>query len=390
MTTNSRPRPRQPARRGREESRRPVQARPDPLVEGARGARVERAAEADAVPDHDRTEAGRTSPASARSGTTARSTSSAAPGTRKSRNLARNPSASVAFSLTGIDLVIEGTATKVTDDATLQHMAKRYADQGWPATVKDGAFTHEYSAPSAGPPPWYVYEDHADDGLRRPRAPSRAVPHAGGSDDSASLEPSAGGARRRDHGTREAVGEQRVRVGRGHRRRVAGDDGVEEGLGLDLVRVAPRGRTVTSGPSRSSTSHARVRAGLADGRELPVGRERDVDDGALLPARVRERADRAGGESQDGGRRVGDVRAGRRGRRLVQRRGAGHLGFADEQPGQVVQVGGLLDDLAAAVQPRRHQAGGGVESVQRAVTSRAGLAASRARTSGSRSSERRW
>ena len=40
--------------------------------------------------------------------------------------------------------------------------------------------------------------------------------------------------------------------------------------------------------------------------------------------------------------------------------------------------------------PRRHHAGGGVESFQRAVTSRAGLAASRARTSGSRSSERRW
>ena len=80
------------------------------------------------------------------------------PGTRKSRNLAKNPSCIVAFSLTGIDLVIEGKAARVTDDATLQHMAKRYADQGWPATVKDGAFTHEYSAPSAGPPPWYVYE----------------------------------------------------------------------------------------------------------------------------------------------------------------------------------------------------------------------------------------
>jgi nitroimidazol reductase NimA-like FMN-containing flavoprotein (pyridoxamine 5'-phosphate oxidase superfamily) len=80
------------------------------------------------------------------------------PGTRKGRNLAKNPSCIVAFSLTGIDLVIEGTAARVTDDATLQHMAKRYADQGWPATVEDGAFTHEYSAPSAGPPPWYVYE----------------------------------------------------------------------------------------------------------------------------------------------------------------------------------------------------------------------------------------
>ena len=61
------------------------------------------------------------------------------------------------MSLTGIDLVIEGVARKVTDDETLQRLAKRYADQGWPATVKDGAFTYDYSAPSAGPPPWDLY-----------------------------------------------------------------------------------------------------------------------------------------------------------------------------------------------------------------------------------------
>jgi general stress protein 26 len=77
--------------------------------------------------------------------------------TRKSRNLAENPSCVIAMSLKGIDLVIEGTAAVVTDDATLQRLAKRYADQGWPATVQDGAFTHEYSAPSAGPPPWNLY-----------------------------------------------------------------------------------------------------------------------------------------------------------------------------------------------------------------------------------------
>lgn len=78
-------------------------------------------------------------------------------GTRKSRNLAKNPNCVIAMSLKGIDLVIEGTAARVTDDATLRRLAKRYADQGWPATVKDGAFTHEYSAPSAGPPPWGLY-----------------------------------------------------------------------------------------------------------------------------------------------------------------------------------------------------------------------------------------
>jgi uncharacterized pyridoxamine 5'-phosphate oxidase family protein len=79
------------------------------------------------------------------------------PGTRKSRNLAQNPRCVVSVSLKGLDLVIEGTATRVIDDATLKQLAERYAAQGWPATVKDRAFTHEYSAPSAGPPPWYLY-----------------------------------------------------------------------------------------------------------------------------------------------------------------------------------------------------------------------------------------
>ena len=79
------------------------------------------------------------------------------PGTRKSRNLAENPNCSLSMALKGIDVVFEGTAQRVTDDATLQRLADRYAEEGWPATVKDHAFTHEYSAPSAGPPPWYVY-----------------------------------------------------------------------------------------------------------------------------------------------------------------------------------------------------------------------------------------
>jgi general stress protein 26 len=78
-------------------------------------------------------------------------------GTRKSQNLAQNPSCSVGISKPGIDLVIEGMAERVTDDATLHRLAMRYANEGWPATVKDGAFTHEYSAPSAYPPPWNLY-----------------------------------------------------------------------------------------------------------------------------------------------------------------------------------------------------------------------------------------
>jgi hypothetical protein len=33
-----------------------------------------------------------------------------------------------------------------------------FAEGGWAPTVADGGFAHEYSAPSAGPPPWHVYE----------------------------------------------------------------------------------------------------------------------------------------------------------------------------------------------------------------------------------------
>jgi uncharacterized pyridoxamine 5'-phosphate oxidase family protein len=80
------------------------------------------------------------------------------PGTRKSRNVDENPAVAISFSLTGMDLVIEGQARRVTDDATLERVAARYAREGWPARVLDGAFTYDYSAPSAGPPPWYLYE----------------------------------------------------------------------------------------------------------------------------------------------------------------------------------------------------------------------------------------
>jgi len=78
-------------------------------------------------------------------------------GTRKSRNVAENPSCAISISLPGIDLVIEGEAQRVMDDETLQRLAKRYAEGGWPARVEDGAFTYDYSAPSAGPPPWNLF-----------------------------------------------------------------------------------------------------------------------------------------------------------------------------------------------------------------------------------------
>jgi pyridoxine/pyridoxamine 5'-phosphate oxidase len=79
------------------------------------------------------------------------------PQTRKSRNLAHNPACVLSVTLPNLDLVIEGTASRVTDEDTLQRLAQRYAAQGWPAHVSDGALTAEYSAPSAGRPPWFLY-----------------------------------------------------------------------------------------------------------------------------------------------------------------------------------------------------------------------------------------
>ena len=79
------------------------------------------------------------------------------PRARKGRNLAADPRCAMSMSLADIDLVIEGDAARVTDEATLQDLAARYAAQGWPARAENGALTAEFSAPSAGPPPWQLY-----------------------------------------------------------------------------------------------------------------------------------------------------------------------------------------------------------------------------------------
>jgi hypothetical protein len=79
------------------------------------------------------------------------------PRTRKSRNLATNPNCAVSVSLDGIDVVVEGTARKVTDTPTLERVANVYASLGWPARATDTAITAEFSAPSAGPGPWDLY-----------------------------------------------------------------------------------------------------------------------------------------------------------------------------------------------------------------------------------------
>ena len=80
------------------------------------------------------------------------------PRLRKSRNLASNPRCAMSVSLDDIDVVVEGTARKVTDPATLERVANHYASLGWPAKASEGAIMAEYSAPSAGRGPWDLYE----------------------------------------------------------------------------------------------------------------------------------------------------------------------------------------------------------------------------------------
>jgi len=88
---------------------------------------------------------------------------SAGPKSRKARNVERNPKCALGVAVHGYDVALEGQARRVTDDAMLQTLAAVFAEGGWAPTVADGGFTHEYSAPSAGPPPWYVYEITLDD-----------------------------------------------------------------------------------------------------------------------------------------------------------------------------------------------------------------------------------
>jgi PPOX class probable F420-dependent enzyme len=79
--------------------------------------------------------------------------------THKGRNVARDPRCTLSIATQEFDLVVDGDAHLVTDPATVAAMAARWVAGGWPARVDDTgiALTAEFSAPSAGPPPWSVY-----------------------------------------------------------------------------------------------------------------------------------------------------------------------------------------------------------------------------------------
>jgi pyridoxine/pyridoxamine 5'-phosphate oxidase len=80
-------------------------------------------------------------------------------GTRKGRNVARDPRCSIAVSIRDADVVIEGDAARVTEPGAVARIAKAWADNGWPAEPDDSGsgITAPFNAPSLGPPPWNVY-----------------------------------------------------------------------------------------------------------------------------------------------------------------------------------------------------------------------------------------
>jgi Pyridoxamine 5'-phosphate oxidase len=79
-------------------------------------------------------------------------------GTRKARNIAADPRCVVSVATQPFDLVIEASTARVTGAEELRSVADNYVRLGWPTQVDGDALTAEYSAPSAGPPPWQVYK----------------------------------------------------------------------------------------------------------------------------------------------------------------------------------------------------------------------------------------
>lgn len=79
------------------------------------------------------------------------------PRTRKARNLAENAACTLSARLPGMDVVFAGQARRVTATDELERVAAAYRAGGWPAEVSGDALTAPYTAPSGGPPPWYVF-----------------------------------------------------------------------------------------------------------------------------------------------------------------------------------------------------------------------------------------
>jgi uncharacterized pyridoxamine 5'-phosphate oxidase family protein len=81
------------------------------------------------------------------------------PDVRKARDLAQNPHCVMTTAGKTLDLVVEGEAVKITDDEMLKRVAEVYKSKyDWPITVENHAYSAPYGAPSAGKPPYELYQ----------------------------------------------------------------------------------------------------------------------------------------------------------------------------------------------------------------------------------------
>ncbi len=80
-------------------------------------------------------------------------------GTRKRRNVARDPRCSIAVSTRDADVVLEGDAQLVTDPESVARAAQAWSAGGWPVQPDETGtgITAPFNAPSQGPPPWNVF-----------------------------------------------------------------------------------------------------------------------------------------------------------------------------------------------------------------------------------------
>jgi hypothetical protein len=86
--------------------------------------------------------------------------STTSPAARKSNNLEQRQECSLTTSAPAIDIVIEGITSWIADRGLLEQVAAAYDSKyGWPVTItSENTFDAPYGAPTAGPPPYRVYQ----------------------------------------------------------------------------------------------------------------------------------------------------------------------------------------------------------------------------------------
>ena len=98
--------------------------------------------------------------------------------TRKARNLEVNPACTLSVSLTGIDLVFEGLAERITDGTTLEGVAAVWRDGGWAASRRP-SHTARRAGSSEPSPARTAAHDELLAARRRARSPQRGFVLAG-------------------------------------------------------------------------------------------------------------------------------------------------------------------------------------------------------------------